>query len=258
MCVVFQIAILLLACSCLQAQEMKTYLIAQQRQGVIEFLDPVTLATVSQIHFDVPRNSVGLNGVSASSDGTQLYVEGPITDSPNGCCNLFSIDLATLQAKKIADFGGIRSRAAFFLSNGIMYQASEIFAQGNAGKTGDGAAFLDPTRRFLIRLVGFDHPALDLYDLTQGTRVRHLDYPGLNGQWYPTGVWSGDHFFLYAAGYDRSSATQLWTGSTTTAELGPGVAVDPFAQVPGCLHRGGPKGDHCGRREPVCLRKVWN
>ena len=39
-------AVALLVCSYLQAQEMKAYLVVQRRAGVIEFMDPATLATV--------------------------------------------------------------------------------------------------------------------------------------------------------------------------------------------------------------------
>jgi hypothetical protein len=227
-------AVVLLACSGLQAQQMKTFVVAQRREGVIEFIDPVTLATVSRIHFDV-RSTSGLNGVAASRDGARLYVEGPITghESPGGCCYLYSIDLAALQAKKVAGIGGTHSQAAFVVSNGIVYQMSEIFARGGSEGTGGGVAFLDPTGHYLFRVRSSHGPALDVYDLAQGTGVRRLAPTGLDGQWFTSGAWSGNRFFLYAT-RDDGSAARLWTVSATAAELGPGVAVKPFGQIPGC------------------------
>jgi hypothetical protein len=226
-------AVALLVSSALYAQQLKTYVVTQRRQGVIEFIDPVALTTVSRIHFAVGHDSVGLNGVAASSDGMRLYVEGPTTEDPSGCCNLYSIDLATLQARKVADIWGSPSRAAFVLSGGIMYPRSEIFARGDVAPTGSRADFLDATGRFLFRVRSSDSPALDLYDLAQGGGVRHLVTTGIDGQWYASGAWSRDRFFLYAA-RTNSSTARLWAVSTTAAELGPGVAVEPFDQAPVC------------------------
>src|SRR2546423_1009453 len=96
------IAAALLASASVQAQESNSYILATRRSGAIEIIDPTSLTTVSRIHFDLPRKSSGLNGVSASADGTMLYVEGPVPNGPRpgGCCVLYSVDLATLETKQ--------------------------------------------------------------------------------------------------------------------------------------------------------------
>jgi hypothetical protein len=66
----------LLACSVVHAQDLKTYLLAARRSGAVEIIDPASLSTISRIPFDLPPKSVGLNGVSASADGATLYPRG--------------------------------------------------------------------------------------------------------------------------------------------------------------------------------------
>ena len=68
----------LLACSTLVAQDSRNMILAAGRSGVVELINPSTLETVGRIHLDVGPRSAGLNGVSASADGSILYVEGPI------------------------------------------------------------------------------------------------------------------------------------------------------------------------------------
>jgi hypothetical protein len=226
------IALLIFACCCLQAQKMKTYLVAQRRAGVIEFMDPATLATVGQIHFDVGQDTVGLNGVSASSDGTRLYVNAPMPESPRGCCTVYSIDLGTLQAKRVGDWGS-QAWAAYFNLNGIAYKEGEIFPRG--GPEGGGVEVLDPTSHYLAQVRSFNGSlrGLDIYDLAQGTVAHASGSTGLNSDWFTSGVWSGDRFFLYGSRFD-GTASRLWTVSPAVPQIGPGVDVKTFGQVPGC------------------------
>ena len=234
------IPFVLLACSCLQAQEMKTFVVAERRQGVIEFIDPVTLSTVGQIHFDV-RNTAGLNGMVISRDGALLYVEGPITgpEGAGSCCYLYSIDLATLQAKKVAGIWGTRSRAAFVISSGMMYPMSESFARGFKGQTSSGTTFinlsgtLDPTGHYLFRVRNFQGPALDVFDLAQGTLVRRLIPAEFDGGRLASGAWLGDRFFLYGT-RDHGSAARLWSVSADATQLGPGMEVKTSGKIPSC------------------------
>ena len=127
------IAAVLLACPGLcTAQGMKNYVLAVRRGGVIEFIDPVTLNSVSQLHCDVGPRTSGLNGVAASADGTTLYVEGPITDSSSAagsCCFLYSIDLATLHAERVAGVWGSHSRQAFVVPSGIVRSSERVVSR---------------------------------------------------------------------------------------------------------------------------------
>ena len=72
----FTIAVLLV-CATLSAQDSRNMILASSRAGAVELIDPSTLETVGRIHFDFGPGSAGLNGVSASADGSMLYVEGP-------------------------------------------------------------------------------------------------------------------------------------------------------------------------------------
>jgi len=213
------VGIALLASTSVQAQESNSYILATRRSGAIEIIDPASLTTISRIHFDLPAKSSGLNGVSASADGTTLYVEGPIPDR-NACCVLYSIDLSTLETKQVADIPGTASRAAFVASEGINYPAHD-------------GPYLPPYRRWIFEVRHFRGPAIDVYDRIEGRIVRQLVPAALGGQWWPTGTWTDDRFLFYAA-KDDGSAARLWSLSADATELGEGVPVEPFAKIPGC------------------------
>jgi hypothetical protein len=206
------IATVLLACSVVSAQDSKQFVLAANRAGVVELLDPISLQTLSRIHIDLPPNSVGLNGVSANADGSMIYVEGPIANEPNGCCSLYSIDLATLR----------------------MNQAAAIAGRGSGIKgMGNDRLHFSPDGHWLFGLRNYPGPALDVYDLVHGGIVRQLMPPGLEGDWFASGAWSGDQFYFYASRHDGSSS-RLWMVSPSTTDLGGGVAVDPVTHATGC------------------------
>jgi hypothetical protein len=206
------IAIVFLACSVASAQETKQFVLAANRGGVVELLDPVSLQTFSRIHIDLPPNSVGLNEVSASADGSMIYVEGPMADDPTGCCSLYSIDLATLRMNLAAPLAG-RSAEFKGMSNDRLQRS--------------------PDGHWLFGVRNFGGPALDVYDLVQGKIVRQLMPAGLDGDWVARGDWSGDHFYFYVSKHDGSSA-RMWVVSPATIELGEGIVVGAVAQSPGC------------------------
>jgi len=201
----------LLASALLQAQDSNSYILAARRSGAIEIIDPATLATIGRIHFDLPSKKVVLNGISASADGTMLYVEGPIPNNANGCCVLYSIDLATLKTRQVADIPGTTSRAAFVTSDGITYQV--------------------PVMRSSYSLSSRD--AVNLYDAAQGKFVRYIAPTGLGQGWWHNGISMDDRFLFYGARGDGTAA-RLWSVSRDATELGEGVALEPFEEVPNC------------------------
>ena len=224
----------LLASVALHAQDANRYILATRRSGTIEIIDPESLATLGRIHFDLPAKSVGLNGISASADGTMLYVEGPLPDEPNGCCVLYSIDLATLQTRQVADIPGTASRAAFVTSDGITYQAAAL---GGATEIKEMVRWNDmhvsPNGRSIFGVTHFPGGALDIYDPAQGKILHYLVPSDLGERWWPNGLWMDDRFLFYAA-RDDGSAARLWSVSPGATELGEGVPVEPFAKVSGC------------------------
>jgi len=206
-------------------------ILAASRSGVVELINPSTLETVGRIHLDLGPRSAGLNGVSASADGSVLYVEGPIPTEPQGCCVLYSIELATLQMKLAASIPGSRSRNSFVVSDGLVYLATALTHSEIANNMRNDRLHLSPDGRWLFGVKSFRGPALDVYDVARGQVVRQLTPEGLEGDWWPTGTWSGDRFYLYAT--NGKGSGRLWTVSTETTQLGAGAAVAPFGRLSG-------------------------
>jgi hypothetical protein len=207
-------------------------ILSASRSGVVELIEPSTLETISRIHVDFGLQSVGLNGVSASADGSLLYVEGPIPNEPHGCCALYSIELATLQTKVAASISGSRSRSMFVVSDGLVYLATVLTPNGIPRDMSNDRLHLSPDGRWLFGVRSFRGPALDVYDVGRGLVVRQLTPEGLDSDWWPTGIWSGDRFYLYAA--NRNGSGRLWSVSGETPQLGAGATVAPIGRLSGC------------------------
>ena len=222
----------LLVCSPLVAQESRNMILAASRAGVVELINPSTLETIGRTHFDLGPQSAGLNGISASADGSLLYVEGPIPDEPRGCCALYSIDLATLQTKVAASIYGSRSRNSFVVSGGLVYLAAALTPNGIPRDMSNDRLHLSPDGRWLFGVRSFRGPALDVYDVGRGQVVRQLTPEGLEGDWWPAGIWSGDHFYLYA--FNGKGPGWVWSVSPETLQLGAGAAVAPIGRLSGC------------------------
>jgi len=204
----------LLASIHLHAQDANRYILATQRNGAIEIIDPESLATLGRIHFDLPSKSVGLNGISASADGQRLYVRGPRSDEVSGCCEIYSVDLATLETKEVKDATLIESDRQIGLNVSPLNPS--------------------PDGRWVFEVRRYS-AAIDVFDGVTGKRVRALIAPGVKNeeQWWSTGTWMDGRFLFYAEREDGSVAT-LWSLSPDATELGDGVSVEQFANVPGC------------------------
>jgi hypothetical protein len=207
-------------------------ILAASRSGVVELINPSTLETVGRIHIDLAPQSAGLNGASTNADGSLLYVEAPIPNEPHGCCALYSIDLATLQMKVAASIPGSPSRNTFVVSDGVVHVATALSPNGIPRDMRNDRLHLSPSGRWLFGVKSFRGPALDVYDVGRGQVVRQLTPEGLDGDWWPTGVWSGDRFYLYAASGNGSG--RLWSVSPETTQLGAGATVAPLGRLSGC------------------------
>jgi len=155
------------------------------------------------------------------------------TDAPGGCCFLYSVDLATLRAEKVAGVSGTPSRGAFVISDGVAYRTAELSSSRAIADMGGDELHPYPAGHLLVGVRQLRVPALDVFDLVRGSMIRRLTPTGLHGNWRSSGTWSGDRFYLYAASSDGSAA-RLWTAAANTAQLGPGVPVETFGQIPGC------------------------
>jgi hypothetical protein len=213
-----------------RAQSSADYIIAARRMGAIEFIDPATLKTVSSVAVDVSSTSTGLNGVFANPDGRTIYVEGPIGPNSlgaNNCCWLYSIDLATLKTKKVADIWGTNSRRAFVsIGPGLLQPVSPTAAtnkpEGNHWQP-------SPDGRWWFGLR--NGPAADLYDVARGEIAQSFLSTNRDEPWRSSGTWLGSQFYIYAT---HGGSGWLWKLSPESTQLGDGIPVSEVSQVTGC------------------------
>jgi hypothetical protein len=134
--------------------------------------------------------------------------------------------------KVAASVPGSRSRNSFVVSDGLVYLAATLSPGAIAYSMGSDRMHLSPDGRWLFGVKSFRGPALDVLDLAGGQVARQLIPSGLQGDGRPTGTWSGDRFYLYAA--DNTGSGRLWTVSPETTQLGAGATIAPFGQLSGC------------------------
>lgn len=214
-----------------EARGSTDYIIAVRRTGIIEFIEPATLRTVGTITVNIPSTSAGLNGIFANPDGHTIYIEGPIgtnSVSANGCCWLYSIDLATLETKMAAGIWGTRSRGDFVSTGPTLMQPVSATAASVTERYGVDRWQSSPDGRWWFSL---SHgPAVDLYDVARGEITRSLA-TGLNESWWSRGTWLGNRFYVYAT---HHGSGRLWILSPESTQLGDGIPVQEPGQVPGC------------------------
>ncbi|HUJ40536.1 MAG TPA: hypothetical protein VLW54_08320 [Candidatus Acidoferrales bacterium] len=228
------IAAVLLASLALPGQDSKDYIVAARRSGVIEFIDPATLSTVGRIHLTLPQDSVGLNGVYLSADGSLLYIEGPLSDSPKMCCQLDSVDLRTLKTNRAAGIPGSPSREAFLISDGLVYPTPALMARGIMRDLNGDQFYFSPDSQWLFGVRTFPGPEVDIVDVARAQIVRRLTSGNLKGEgWFPSGTWSAGRFYFYAE-KTEGFAARLWPVQPDTTQLGDGISVEPHGQVQGC------------------------
>ncbi|MGH8247827.1 MAG: hypothetical protein ACREUU_15515, partial [Gammaproteobacteria bacterium] len=200
--------------------------------GVVEIVDPATLETLGRIRFPFAPETCGLNGVFASSDGSIVYVEGPIPSQPNVCGSLYSIEIGTWKMRVVASVPGSPSRDSLVFSDGLVYPAPAFKTSGLTGDIRNSQLLLSPDGRWLFGVRSHRGPTVAVYDLLRGQTVGELTPVGLEGDWWPSGTWSGERFYFHASTSD--GASRMWTVLPGAKELGEGVTVEPFGQLPGC------------------------
>jgi hypothetical protein len=206
----------------------ETVILAARRGGDVEFIDSQTLQTLGSLHFSLTAQSAGLNGVSLSADGSTLYVDGPTPSDPLVCCVLYSVDLATFQARVAASIQGTASRDPLIRSDGVVYPASQLITGNPIRRISDDLLHLSLGGEWLFGVKSFRGPAIETYDLARGGAHQELRPGGLTGDWWPSGTWSGGLFYLNVW---SSSGGRLWTVAPGTTQLDAGV---PLTQPDGC------------------------
>ena len=233
--------LLFLGFSTTQAQDTKQFILAAHRAGTVDLIDSETLTTVARIHFDLPPRTSGLNGVSATADGSTLYVEGAVPPNP-GCCGIYTVDLATMKTGTTTiEEKFSRKNSPLIFSGGLVYPASTLMPGGPTNDftiaSRNARLLLSPDGRWLFGIRSFRGPALETFDLKNGAAFRELTPPSQDGSGsnWAHGVWSGDRFYFYAA--NGTAGGRLWTVSPGTEQLGSGVDVAAFGDAPGCRQR---------------------
>src|SRR5580700_3940347 len=158
----------------LQAQNPKTVILAARRAGDVEFIDSQTLQTLGSLHFSLPAQTVGLNGVALSADGATVYVDGPMPSNAHGCCVLYAVDLATFQSKVAASIPGTASRDLLLQSGGVIYPAAQLIPGNPIRRISDDLLHLSPDGSWLFGVKSFRGPAIESYDLLHGAAHQEL------------------------------------------------------------------------------------
>ncbi len=115
--------------------------------------------------------------------------------------------------------------------DGIRYQPDHLAPDGIIYAGGNWQFHRAPNGSALIGLTST--PEIAIYDPTAGATIRKLRPPDLGEDWWPSGTWSGDNFYLYANKFGQPDA-RIWTLSINTTQLDGGVTVEPHGEVPGC------------------------
>lgn len=221
------------ACVGAQAQSPGDYIVAARRTGSIEFIEPITLKTVSRIVINIPSPSTGLNGIFADPDGRTIYFEGPIgpnSAGANNCCWLYSIDLATLRTKKVADIWGTRSRKAFVSTGPSLLQPVSLRAATATGRPDGDQWRASPDSRWWIGLR--NGPAADLYDVARGSIVHSFAATNQDAPGWSSGTWLGNQFYIYAM---HNGSGRLWKLSPQSTRLDDGIPVSDVGRAGGCF-----------------------
>jgi hypothetical protein len=205
-----------------QVQKTREVIIATRRNHRVVVFDSHSLAQLG--HFVV---SEGAESVSASPDGRTLFLQQPPPSSPNGCCALFSLELAT----------GSLCELIFPSSPGVMSPDGRLlFTQrGNVGvevldakslarlpvikAPGGYSLYVSPDSRWLFGAQSWVDTSLDVFYLERREMVRRIALPGERS---PRGAWLGNRFYLYA--HDGKDGN-LWQVTPDTTELSPPMKI---------------------------------
>jgi hypothetical protein len=199
-----------------QVQKTREVIIATRRNHRVVVFDARSLAQLGQLIV-----SEGAESVSASPDGRTLFIEQPPPSSPNGCCALFSLDLATAALCELIfpSSPGVTSPDGRLLFTQRGNVGVEVFDAKSLARLpvikapGGYALYVSPDSRWLFGATSWVGPSLDVFDVERGTLVRRLALPG---ELSPRGAWLGNRFYLYA--HDGKQGN-LWQVTPDTTEL---------------------------------------
>jgi hypothetical protein len=198
--------ILGLAAGAALPEESRSVVLAATRSGRIEILDAHSLATQGGLVVNRLAESV-----SASPDGRTLYIAQESESTPDGCCGLFSLDLATQRMCFLiapALFGAPSPDGRFLFTqqgnDGVDVFDARLLARLPSMKA-PGAYSLHPSPdgRWLLGMTNTPAPSVDVFDVGRGALARRIPLPAGPAM----GAWAGDRFYVYS--HDEGGG-KLW------------------------------------------------
>ena len=199
-----------------QVQNTREVIIATRRNHRVVVFDARSLAQLGQ--FIVGE---GAETVRASPDGRRLYLQQPPPSEPNGCCALFSLDLATGSLCELVfpSSPGVATPDGRLLFTQRGAVGVEVFDAKSLARLpvikapGNYDLNVSPDSRWLFGTTIWAGPSLDVFDAERGALVRRLALPaGLAAH----GAWLANQYYLYA--HDGKQGN-LWQVGPDTTEL---------------------------------------
>ncbi len=202
--------------------------LAVQRDHALHLLDAATLDPLGRFAI----HNLG-HRVSARADGRLLFLAQASTPDGNGCCALFTLDLAAREMcrllEPVADSAPSPDGRWLFAQRGNMgvgvYDAQTLAPAGTIAAPGMYALYPSPDDHWLLGITNWQGPSLDVMDVESQILVRRLPIPMSDaavGNAFGAGAWLGERFYLY--GHDGRQASLRAVSAETTA-LGTGQPI---------------------------------
>ena len=198
----------LMAVVAVRAQE-RTVLLAANRAGQVEVLDPETLQTLGSVKV-LPM----VDGLAAGPGGMLFLREGLAPDF-RACCALYALEIKTQSLTKLLE--PVAGVAVSPDGKHVVTQRGNVGVEVFDARTLQGEPALprsiapgmygfsfSPNGRLLFGASNFPSPTLDVLDLGQRKLVRQFTFPN---ELAVLGAWVGDDYYVY--GFSKT-AGQLW------------------------------------------------
>lgn len=197
-------------------------LVASCREGWIEIDDSNSLQPVGRI-------KVGPNAesVDAATGGKTLLVTKSLASDPNGCCGLYSIDLARREISFLIEPAlsvtvAPKLERVFVQqgNNGVfVFDTTSLKQQPKLAASGPYNLKPSPDGRWLFGITNANKAHLEIFESGPAGPVRRIEIPYSD----LSGAWTGDAFYLYALG---NNGGHLWKVTPDLASLDSGLSVE--------------------------------
>ena len=188
--------------------------LAASSAGRIEAFDATTMYHIGTL-------TVGkkVESVSASPDGRRLYVAQEDPSTPDSCCSLFTLDLATREMCLLTSpalFGSPSPDGGLLFTQGKsgvdVFDARRLTRVTTMKSPGAYNLQTSPDGRWLLGITNSPKPSLDIFSVPAGAMAHQLPIP--DGP--ATGAWAGDRYYVFTYG---AGGPVLWQVRLQDAEL---------------------------------------